>query len=185
MQTAKHCRFTPCVSVCLARGALGATSVQAWGGDGDFCASDVCGRTHGRDSTTQSPAPLPSLTTDRRALDDARIGWGHSDRYQDRRSDGQHRRAADAVEGGLHRSPAPAPAGDLWQAAACSARACRLSWAHESTILFPPLEMVNTAGPLSVLPEAVVTPPRTVSWPPVGNVCADPSFTSIALLEAT
>ncbi len=38
-------------------------------------------------------------------------------------------------------------------------------------MLFPPLEMVNTAGPLSVPPAAVVSPPRTVIWPPVGNAC--------------
>jgi hypothetical protein len=56
--------------------------------------------------------------------------------------------------------------------------------AHDGRMLFPPLEILNTAGPLSVLPDAVGIPPRTVSWPPVGNACADPSFTSIALLEA-
>ena len=52
-------------------------------------------------------------------------------------------------------------------------------------MLFPPLEMVNTAGPLSVPPAAVVSPPRTVSWPPVGNVSVAPSLISIASLAAT
>jgi hypothetical protein len=37
-------------------------------------------------------------------------------------------------------------------------------------MLVPPFEMVNTAFPVNVPPAAVVTPPRTVSWPPVGNV---------------
>jgi hypothetical protein len=49
-------------------------------------------------------------------------------------------------------------------------------------MLFPPLAMVNTAGPVSVSPEAVIRPPRTVSWPPVGNVSVAPSLISIESL---
>ena len=51
-------------------------------------------------------------------------------------------------------------------------------------MLFPPLEMVNTAGPVSVPPEAVVRPPKTVIWPPVGNVSLAPSVISTASLAA-
>ena len=52
-------------------------------------------------------------------------------------------------------------------------------------MLFPPLEMVNTAFPANVPPEAVVKPPLTVIWPPVGNVSVAPSVTSTASLAAT
>ena len=52
-------------------------------------------------------------------------------------------------------------------------------------MLFPPLEMVKTAVPLSVSPDAVVRPPKTVSWPPVGNVSGDPSVMSTASLAGT
>jgi hypothetical protein len=51
-------------------------------------------------------------------------------------------------------------------------------------MLFPPLEMVNTASPLKVPPDAVVRPPRTVIWPTVGTVSADPSVISTASLDA-
>ncbi len=34
-------------------------------------------------------------------------------------------------------------------------------------MLFPPLEIVNTAGPVSVPPAAVVRPPKPVIWPSV------------------
>jgi hypothetical protein len=44
--------------------------------------------------------------------------------------------------------------------------------------------MVNTAGPLNVPPAAVVSPPKTVIWPPVGNVSLAPSVISTASLAA-
>jgi hypothetical protein len=46
----------------------------------------------------------------------------------------------------------------------------------------PPAEIVNTAFPLSVPPDAVVGPPRTVIWPPVANVSSAPSMISTASL---
>jgi hypothetical protein len=52
-------------------------------------------------------------------------------------------------------------------------------------MLFPPLEMVNTAGTLSVPPDSVNRPPRTVIWPPVGNVCMATGLISTAPLAAT
>jgi hypothetical protein len=44
--------------------------------------------------------------------------------------------------------------------------------------------MVKTAGPLNVPPAAVVSPPKTVIWPPVGNVSLAPSLISTASLDA-
>ena len=58
------------------------------------------------------------------------------------------------------------------------------SASEDGLTLFPPLEMVNTAFPVSVPPEAVVRPPKTVSWPPVGNVSVAPSVISTASLAA-
>ena len=51
-------------------------------------------------------------------------------------------------------------------------------------MLFTPLEIVKTAGPLSVPPAAVVRPHRTVVWPPVGNVSLASSVISTASLAA-
>lgn len=51
-------------------------------------------------------------------------------------------------------------------------------------MLFPPLEMVKTAFPVSVPPAAVVAPPRTVSWPPVGNSSVALSVISTSSLAA-
>ena len=44
--------------------------------------------------------------------------------------------------------------------------------------------MVNTAVPLSATPAAVVKPPKTMIWPPVGNVSLAPRVISTASLAA-
>jgi hypothetical protein len=46
---------------------------------------------------------------------------------------------------------------------------------HPGVMLRPPLEIVKTVGPLSAAPDALVTPPRTVSCPPVGSVSGLPN----------
>jgi hypothetical protein len=51
-------------------------------------------------------------------------------------------------------------------------------------MLFPPFAIANTAGPLNVSPAAVVRPPKTVIWPPVGNVSLAPRVISTASLAA-
>ena len=41
--------------------------------------------------------------------------------------------------------------------------------AHVGLIAFPPAVIVNTVAPLSTSPEPLVTPGKTLSWPPFGN----------------
>jgi hypothetical protein len=42
---------------------------------------------------------------------------------------------------------------------------------HDGVMPFPPLEIVNTVVPWSAAPDGLVTPLRTVIWPPVLNAC--------------
>ncbi len=53
--------------------------------------------------------------------------------------------------------------------------------AHAGLIFFPPAVIVNTVVPLSTLPEPLVTPGKTVSWPPFTN---DEVLTSLSVTES-